>query len=171
MGYFTFLDTVYNYQIPSFETAETISKQVGRLTPGVENKVQIVAFTDSGIEYKYPESTVTTLANYDYKAPVFAADAKLTAKIDGDDVVLTWDAATDDTAVGGYRVYVDGTPVVSEGEEFNPVNGAVTTKDTTYTVKGLDLTKEHTFTVQAGDTSCRSPRQYLPGSHWILYLL
>ena len=146
------VNTVYNYQIPSFETAETISKQVGRLTPGVENKVQIVAFTDSGIEYKYPESTVTTLANYDYKAPVFAADAKLTAKIDGDDVVLTWDAATDDTAVGGYRVYVDGTPVVSEGEEFNPVNGAVTTKDTTYTVKGLDLTKEHTFTVQAGDT-------------------
>ena len=69
------VNTVYNYQIPSFETAEIISKQVGRLTPGVENKVQIVAFTDSGIEYKYPESTVTTLANYDYKAPVFAADA------------------------------------------------------------------------------------------------
>lgn len=148
----TLVNTVYNYQIPKYETAVTVSKQVGRLTPGMENKVQIVAFTDSGLEYKYPEATVKTLENYDYKAPVFAADAKLTAEVKDSDVVLTWDAATDDTAVNGYRVYVDGTPVVPEGKDFNPVNGDYTTDQTTYTVSGLDLTKEHTFTVQAGDT-------------------
>ena len=35
---------------------------------------------------------------------------------------------------------------------FNPVNGTKTTTDTTYTLTGLDLTKSHTITVQAGDT-------------------
>ncbi len=146
------VNTVYNYQIPKFATATTVSKQIGSLTPGIDNKIQIVAFTDAGAEYKYPEASVTTLGNYDYQAPVFAESAKLTAEKKGEDVVLTWDAATDDTAVGGYRVYVDGTPIVPEGKEFNPVNGDYTTADTTYTVSGLDFTKEHTFTVQAGDT-------------------
>ena len=47
------VNTVYNYQIPKFATAETVSKQIGRLTPGTENTVEIVAFTDAGVEYKY----------------------------------------------------------------------------------------------------------------------
>ena len=49
------VNTVYNYQIPKFATAETVSKQIGRLTPGTENTVEIVAFTDAGVEYKYPQ--------------------------------------------------------------------------------------------------------------------
>ena len=146
------VNTVYNYQIPKFATAETVSKQIGRLTPGTENTVEIVAFTDAGVEYKYPQAQITTLGSYDYKAPVFAENAKVTAEVKDNDVVLTWTAATDDTAVGGYRVYVDGTPVVPEGKDFNPVNGDYTTAETTYTVTGLDLTKDHTFTIQAGDT-------------------
>lgn len=146
------VNTIYNYQIPTFRTATDVSKQIGSLTEGIDNKIQIVAFTDAGIEYKYPEASVTTLGNYDYKAPVFAQGAKVTAEVNGEDVVLTWDAATDDTAVSGYRVYVDGTPIVPEGKEFNPVNGDYTTNATTYTVTGLDLTKDHTFTIQAGDT-------------------
>ena len=146
------VNTVYNYQIPKFATAETVSKQIGRLTPGTENTVEIVAFTDAGVEYKYPQAQITTLGSYDYKAPVFAENAKVTAEVKDNDIVLTWTAATDDTAVGGYRVYVDGTPVVPEGKDFNPVNGDYTTAETTYTVTGLDLTKDHTFTIQAGDT-------------------
>lgn len=145
--------TVYNYEIANYDKVDTISKQIGRLTPGMENAIQIIAFTDAGVEYAM-NTTATTLKNYDYKAPVFAADAALTArKQENGDVVLTWTAATDDTAVGGYRVYVDGEPVVLEGErDFNPVNGSKTTTEPTYTVTGLDLTKDHTFTVQAGDT-------------------
>ena len=146
------VNTVYNYQIPKFATAETVSKQIGRLTPGTENTVEIVAFTDAGVEYKYPLAQIATLGSYDYKAPVFAENAKVTAEVKDNDVVLTWTVATDDTAVGGYRVYVDGTPVVPEGKDFNPVNGDYTTAETTYTVTGLDLTKDHTFTIQAGDT-------------------
>jgi len=108
--------TLYNYQINKYDTVDTISNQVGRLTPGIENKVQIVAFTDAGVEYKYPEATVKTLENYDYKAPVWSSDAAVTAKEnEAGDIVLTWDAATDDTKVGGYRVYLDGVAYISDG--------------------------------------------------------
>ena len=151
--------TVYNYEIANYETVETIGEQIGRLTPGMENQITITAFTDAGLEYNM-SATAETLENYDYKAPKWAADAKLTAEAqENGDLILTWDAAADDTAVGGYRVYVDGkaygsdgNPVSADAEYFNPVNGAKTTTETTFTVKGLDLTKSHTITVQAGDT-------------------
>ena len=114
--------TLYNYQIKNYASVDKMSNQVGRLTPGIDNKVQVVAFTDAGVEYKYPEATVKTLENYDYKAPVWGSDAKVTAKETKDgDLEITWDAATDDTAVGGYRVYVDGTAYGSD-KYFNPVN-------------------------------------------------
>ena len=151
--------TVYNYEIKSYKDAATttVKEQIGRLTPGVENAIKIVAFTDSGVEYEMTTS-VETLKNYDYKAPVWGNDAKVTAKATKDgDLEITWDAATDDTKVGGYRVYVDGTAYGSD-KYFNPVNGAKTTTETTYTIKkselpeGFDMTKAHTITVQAGDT-------------------
>lgn len=162
-------DTYYNYQLNGGKEntgtgitnynrvtglMEKYSVQVGRLTPGIDNTIKVVAFTDSGVEYPYNEVTIKTLTNYDYKAPVFAADAKVTAIADeAGDVVLTWDAATDDTAVGGYRIYVDGTPVYrNEGDVFKPINGTNTTDKTTYAIKGLDLTRNHVFTIQAGDT-------------------
>lgn len=150
--------TLYNYQINKYDTVDTISNQVGRLTPGIENKVQIVAFTDAGVEYKYPEATAKTLENYDYKAPVWSSDAAVTAKEnEAGDIVITWDAATDDTKVGGYRVYLDGVAYGSD-KYFNPVNGAKTTEETTYTIKkenlpeGFKASDAHTVTIQAGDT-------------------
>ena len=150
--------TLYNYQINNYKTANNISNQVGRLTPGIDNKVQIVAFTDAGVEYKYPEATVKTLENYDYKAPVWGSDAKLTAKEnEAGDIVITWDAAKDDTKVGGYRVYLDGIAYGSD-KYFNPVNGAKTTEETNYTIKkenlpeGFKASDAHTVTIQAGDT-------------------
>ncbi len=150
-----YIKTLYNYQVSKYTTVDSVVNQIGRLTPGVDNKVEVVAFTDAGLEYKYPAGTVKTLENYDYKAPVWATDAKVTAAVqENGDVVVTWPAATDDTKVGGYRLYVDGKPVYADANSkaFNPVNGAKTTTETTYTLKGLDLTKEHTVTVQAGDT-------------------
>lgn len=146
--------TVYNYQIPDYKNSETVSKQIGRLTPGTDNNVEIKAFTDAGTEFSYNQASIRTLDNYDYKAPVFPENVKVTATVsDNGDVVLTWDAASDDTKVNGYRVYVDQIPVFGkDGKAFNPVNGAITTSDTTWTISGLDLTKEHTFTIQAGDS-------------------
>lgn len=145
--------TIYNYEIPNVATAETVSKQIGRLATGTDNKIEIVAFTDAGVELKYTQVTAKTLKNYDYKCPVFADDAKLTATVNGSDVVLSWNVAKDDTKVGGYRVYVDGKPVLgADGKAFNPVNGAKTTTENTYTVKGVDTTVAHTFRVEAGDS-------------------
>jgi len=149
------VDTIYNYQIKNKTEATEISQQVGRLTAGINNKVQITAFTDAGIEYKFPEASIETLGKYDFKAPVWPENAKLSATVSDSEVVLSWDAATDDTAVNGYRVYVDGQQVGNE-VYFNPVNAAYTTKETTYTIKDLDLSKDHTFTVQAGDTWWRA---------------
>ena len=70
--------TVYNYEIKSYKDAATttVKEQIGRLTPGVENAIKIVAFTDSGVEYEMTTS-VETLKNYDYKAPVWGSDAKV----------------------------------------------------------------------------------------------
>ena len=149
--------TVYRWQMKK-DSEGKYNQQVGRLTPGIENDVKIVAFTDSGVEFNYNTAKITTLKNYDFKSPSFASDAKLNAiKNNSGDVILSWDAATDDTAVGGYRLYIDGKPVyANEGDVFNPVNGKYTTAATTYAISGLDLTKDHTFTVQAGDTWWRA---------------
>ena len=146
--------TIYNWELTSAARIGTIATQVGRLTPGIENTIKIVAFTDSGVTYEYTESKITTLTNYDFKAPEFEENASVTATTQSNgDVVLTWNAAKDDTAVSGYRIYVDGTPIYAkEGDVFNPINGKYTTTATTYTITGLDLTKEHIFTVKAGDT-------------------
>ena len=146
--------TVYNYQIPDYKTSETVSKQIGRLTPGKDNIVEIRAFTDAGTELSYNQASIRTLDNYDYKAPEFPEGAKVTATAsENGDVILNWDAASDDTKLNGYRVYVDHTPIPGEDEKnFNPVNAAKTTADTTCTVSGLDLAKDHTFTIQAGDS-------------------
>lgn len=151
----TLVKTIYNYQIKDYKNAASISNQVGRLTAGINNEVSVVAFTDSGKEYKYDLAYVTTLGNYDYKAPVFAATAKITAVVNKDNTIdLSWDEAVDDTAVGGYRVYVDGVAVYTEEstDTFNPVNGAYTTNKTEITLTDVDTTKSHTITVQAGDT-------------------
>ncbi|MDO5521437.1 MAG: fibronectin type III domain-containing protein [bacterium] len=146
-------ETFYNYKIQNAQTSETISQNVRRMTAGKDNTVKIVAFTDADLVAEYAQSTVKTTENYDFKAPVWAKNAKLNVAQKGSDVVLSWPKASDDTEVLGYRVYVDGKAVLADAnKEFNQVNGNCTTTDTTYTVKGLDLTKEHTFKVEAGDT-------------------
>ncbi|MDO5292324.1 MAG: fibronectin type III domain-containing protein [bacterium] len=146
-------ETFYNYKIQNSAFSETISQNVRRMTAGKDNSVKIVAFTDAGLVAEYKEATVKTTENYDHKAPVWSKDAKITVTQKGTDLVLSWPKATDDTAVLGYRVYVDRKPMLADAnKEFNQVNGNLTTTATTYTVKGLDLTKEHTFKVEAGDT-------------------
>lgn len=59
--------------------------------------------------------------------------------------------------LAGYRVYLDGVAYGSD-KYFNPVNGAKTTEETTYTIKkenlpeGFKASDAHTVTIQAGDT-------------------
>ena len=164
----TLKETFYNYKIKDGTNPDLISQTVRRLTPGTENTIKIVAFTDAGCEFVYEEGKVTTPKNYDHKAPVWNNGSKLTVKTEGNDIVLSWPAATDDTAVNGYRVYVDGKPVLgTDNKTFNQVNGYYTTNKTSYKVSGLDLTKEHTFKVEAGDTWWKAAEGDGP-YHWTL---
>ena len=55
-------------------------------------------------------------------------------------VTLAWNASTDDTAVSGYRLVRDGTPLVTQGV-------------TTYTDRDLTPSSTHTYQVQATDAA------------------
>lgn len=169
------LKTVYNYQIKNGNTVDDISLQIGRLEPGMENQVQIVAFTDAGLEYEYPAATVETLGNYDYKSPQWPAGSQLAYTVNEDgSITLTWPDAEDDTEIYAYRVYVDGEGVYrKDGEYFKPVNETYTTKENSYTVSGLDLERQHTFKVEAGDQWWKSAQtmgtyKQMADHHWSL---
>lgn len=158
--------TYYKYQISG--EPETIALQVGRLTPGMENEIVVKAFTDQGEVITYNTAYATTWGNYDFDAPDWGTDAKLEAKVVGEDVILSWSEATDTTQILGYRVYVDGKAVVTkEGDVFNSVNDKYTTKELSYTISGLDLSVAHEFKVEAGDVWWKSAEGKAP-IHWTL---
>ncbi len=178
-GYRTYVDgqlneTYYYYELGSKKfSGDNVTVIVDRLTDGETdeetnrktNTVKVVAFADDGQEFEYDEAVATTWQMYDYKAPVWNNnDVDVTR--DGDDLVLSWDEAEDESGIVGYRVYVDGKAVYDgNGEYFNHVNGAYTTADTTFTVSGLDLDENHIFTVTAGDNWWRAQKYEAP-YHW-----
>lgn len=157
--------TYYKYQMTG--DPDTIKVQVGRLVPGQDNKIQVKAITDSGLTVNYDEAVATTWENYDSDAPHWN-NGELTAEVVGEDVVLKWNAATDTNNILGYRVYMDGKAITAvEGDVFNPVNDKYTTNELTYTIKNVDLSKEHTFKVEAGDSWWRAAEGKAP-IHWTL---
>lgn len=163
-----YAETFYNYKMKDSLITDSISQNVRRLIAGQDNVVKIVAFTDAGLEYAYTTSTVKTVENYDFKAPEWTKDAELLVQVVGQDIVLSWPEAQDESGIIGYRVYVDGQAVLgTEGAAFNHVNGNVTTEKTSFTVSGLDLTKDHTFKVEAGDNWWKAA-QGLGPFHWTL---
>ncbi|MCD8222891.1 MAG: hypothetical protein LUD07_12065 [Clostridiales bacterium] len=115
-----------------------------------ENEVKLVAFADDGKTVEYNIEKVTTTENYDFRAPEW--DGDLTAVQQGEDILLSWDEAWDESGIYGYRVYADGQPVYRrEGDYFNHVNDNYTTEDTSYLISSLDLNESHTFRVEAAD--------------------
>ncbi|MBE6004801.1 MAG: hypothetical protein E7232_12090 [Lachnospiraceae bacterium] len=178
-GYKIYVDgelkkTYYYYQLGSSKFKENnVTLIVDRLTDGVvdeaanrkENSIRIAAFADDGQEFDYEEGVSTTWQMYDFKAPVWSS-SELDVVRDGNDLVLSWDPAEDESGILGYRVYVDGKPVYNgHGDYFNHVNGAYTTEDTTFRISGLDLEKEHVFDITAGDNWWRALKNEAP-YHW-----
>ncbi len=141
--------TVYSYQLEKPE-ADEITMTIGRMLED-SNHVYLEAFTDSDQIYEYEEATVKTTRAYDYLAPVWSSRG-LEVALSGQDFILTWDKPEDESGIHGYRVYADGKPVyTAQGDCFNHVNGAYTTKDTSFTVTGLVPSEHHTFRVEAAD--------------------
>lgn len=89
-------------------------------------------------------------AEVDTSAPT--APQNLTASnLTATGVTLTWEAGTDNVAVAGYRVAVDGTTVVDDLDAL------------TYNVTGLTASTSYTMTVFAKDPSGNlSPAATLP---------
>ena len=178
-GYKIYVDgelkkTYYYYQLGSSKFKEgNVTLIADRLVKGVpdkdtnrkKNDIKITAFADDGQEFDYEEGVSTTWQMYDFKAPVWSS-SELDVVRDGNDLVLSWDPAEDESGILGYRVYVDGKPVYNgHGDYFNHVNGSYTTEDTTFRISGLDLEKEHSFSVTAGDNWWRAVKNEAP-YHW-----
>ncbi|WP_054027568.1 glycoside hydrolase family 2 [Bacillus sp. FJAT-28004] len=82
-----------------------------------------------------------TAATTDTTAPTWSKDAKLSASNVGKtSLKLTWTAASDDTAVTGYKVYKDGHVLATLAGDM-----------VSYNVTGLLSDKAYTFKVEAGD--------------------
>ena len=178
-GYRTYVDgelneTYYYYQLGSSKFNDgKVTIIADRLTSGTtdeetnrkENDIKVVAFADDGQEFAYDEAVSTTWQMYDFTSPIWESH-DITVAQDGDDLVLSWDEAQDDSGIVGYRVYMDGKAVYDgHGDYFNHVNGAYTTEDTTFRLSGLDLTVDHTFKVTAGDNWWRAQKNEAP-YHW-----
>ncbi|MCM3764152.1 fibronectin type III domain-containing protein [Neobacillus niacini] len=122
-----------------------------QLEPGTKYQVTVEAVDIAGNKTPYGSSVeIQTQVPYPIGAPSFKGD--LTAKVekDGTSVILSWTKATAvNQDVIGYRIYVNGQPIMPDGTKFTPINDSMTTKDTTFTVTGLEKGKDYTFKVEA----------------------
>jgi exo-poly-alpha-galacturonosidase len=134
-------------------TASTAT--VTRLRPGTRYAITVSAVDGSGNTTRYGGAlTLTTNPPYDTGIPTWRPGDRLYARRTGPaSVAITWPAAHDARGVAGYRVYVDGRPVMA-GTPFTPVDTASTVNGTGFTLTGL-APGRHTIAVQAGDSSGR----------------
>lgn len=146
--------TLYNYELRGWDRSERHSITVGRLS-GEDNRVLISAFADNGEELFYREAAVNCPPGYSFRAPEWSGG--LAVERHGAELFLRWEEPQAEAGIYGYRVYMDGRPVCpQEGEYFNHVNGACTTKDTFWIVRGADLSRSHRFKVEAADAWWRA---------------
>ena len=133
--------TGYSVYVDGTLTTQTTSNTSVVLTGLIPNTMY--AITISSKDLVNNQSAQSTAVNgttlEDTIAP--SAPTNVTASsISDSSFVLTWTTSTDNNAVAGYNVYVDGT-----------LNGSVTTL--TYTVTGLTTTTDYTAYVIAKDSS------------------
>ncbi|MFB3169218.1 fibronectin type III domain-containing protein [Neobacillus sp. 179-C4.2 HS] len=132
--------------------AKTSSYTLSNLEPGTKYDVTVEAVDLAGNKTPYNTSLeVETAVAYAVGAPSFNGALRTKVEKDRASVILSWnEAKANNQEVIGYRVYVNGQPIIPEGaDDFTPINAEMTTADTTYTVKGLDPGKEYTFKVEA----------------------
>tara|TARA_B110000208_G_scaffold191067_1_gene256717 strand:+ start:6585 stop:8714 length:2130 start_codon:yes stop_codon:yes gene_type:complete len=140
-GYNIYVDDVLRFQ------TSTESAQITGLTPTTSYAIQVEA--RDLINNKSEKSTVINPSTTsDTTAPSVPTNITAT-NISGSAFKVNWDAATDDTAVTEYRVFVDGAFEAS-------------TTDVTYTVSGLTVTTTYEVKISAKDAANNESAQSEP---------
>ncbi len=131
--------------------AKTSNYTLSNLQPGTKYDVTVEAVDLAGNKKPYNTSLeIETAVAYAIGAPTFNGGLRTKVEKDRESVTLSWnEAKANNQEVIGYRVYVNGQPIMPEGAEFTPINPDITTAATIYTVKGLEPGKEYTFKVEA----------------------
>jgi|TARA_B110000908_G_scaffold75670_1_gene91088 endonuclease I/chitodextrinase len=140
-GYNIYVDDVLRFQ------TSTESAQITGLTPTTSYAIQVEA--RDLINNKSEKSTVINPSTTsDTTAPSVPTNI-IATNISGSAFKVNWDAATDDTAVTEYRVFVDGAFEAS-------------TTDVTYTVSGLTVTTTYEVKISAKDAANNESAQSEP---------
>lgn len=120
---------------------------VNGLVTGISEGEAIITFTsDDGAKTSTSTITVTEDAVVVDNTPPSVPNELVTSNITNTTVTLDWTASTDNIAVSGYEVYVDG---VLEG----------TSSDTNHIITGLTPDTSYDLTVLAVDTSNNKSNQ------------
>ena len=131
-GYTLYLDG------DSLKTLTETNFNVTGLSAGTEYKLAVEAFDAAGNKSSKAEIIVLTNQAIDEEAPT--APANLAAVPSETSIALSWTASTDNAAVTGYTLYLDG-------------DSLKTLTETNFNVTGLSAGTEYTLAVEAFDAA------------------
>ena len=116
----------------------TISTQITNLTPGTSYAIEIEA-KDQYNNKSAKSTAINSATTTDTTAPSIPTNL-VGANISGTGFKLSWTASTDDTAVTGYDIFVDG-------------NLTISTTNLNQTITGLTISTTYAITLLAKDAS------------------
>jgi chitodextrinase len=116
------------------------------LEPGSSHDIAVSAYDANGNESGLSAPlTITTTSESDNQPPVTPTGLQI-LESSFNSMVIGWDRSTDNVAVEGYNIYLDGSKLASTG-------------NTTYTIQGLEAARQYTVSVSAYDpTGNESPQ-------------
>ncbi|HEX2927808.1 MAG TPA: fibronectin type III domain-containing protein [Ruminiclostridium sp.] len=135
---------IYNGELLLATVPEsTLSYNVSGLTPGTSYTFRVEAGdADKAWSSDGPACTVTTVDTPDLSNPTWPQESSITpSEVYGDNLLLTWTAATDDKAVTKYNIY-NGADLIATVDAAD-IN--------TYKITGLIPNTTYTFKIEAGD--------------------
>jgi putative cell wall-binding protein/O-glycosyl hydrolase/chitodextrinase len=122
-------------------TGDIACYEVAGLKPQTEYKFTVKAKDANGNASEDLEVTESTITSNDTVLPTWNKGTTVSiSNITNVGAKLTWPAASDNTAVGGYKIYKDGAYIDR-------------TTNTEYNITGLSEKTKYTFKVEAFDTS------------------
>lgn len=135
------------------------------LLPGTEYRYYVIA-KDATLNTSAASKTLTVTTPEDKEAPGIPGKPELSERM-ADTLRLTWDAATDNVKVAGYRIYRNGEEVGTTAKTEYLDTGLSVNSRYTYAVLAYDdtsnesaLSEETDCYTQAVEIDCMSPENY-----------